>query len=240
MGTMLIDIDKNQKQYIFTHNPKENASICESFYNWGGEFSPDGSKFCLKSYCVANRQRYDVYDLKDKSYFNIYDQPNFTGFAWLMNSDGILISSNSCGETGGLYVSDLTSGSDLINLTECRLSSAKCNKYFKDFYSQFYYPQMIDENMLLVFAAGYKVDGTELKDVIIIDQEEQMITQVFSADVVELSMSPSGRYLAAVINPCRLEHEGQLYIYDFNTNRGEYINSSDSTCSQLHWLNLPD
>ena len=239
LGTMMIDLDQNQKKYIFTHNPNEDTVVCGGFYNWGGEFSPDGSKFCLKSYCIANRQRYDVYDLENRSYFKITDQSNFTGFAWLTDSEGILISSNSCGQTGGLFVSDLTPGNGLINLTECRLSSARCNKYFKDFYSRFYYPQMIDSARLLVFAAGHKIDGTLLQDVIIIDQEEQVITQVFSGEVVEMKMSPSGRYLAAVINPCRLKSEGSLYIYDFRTNHGEYVNQEDMTCSQLNWVDLP-
>jgi hypothetical protein len=238
LGTLLVDLQKEEIRYIFTHKAKPNNGVCEAYQNWGGEFSPDGGKVCVRSYCIANRQRYDIYDLKTREYRNVYELSNLTGFSWLPQSDGLLLSANSCGESAGLYVVDLADSEPLINLEVCNLASATCNQYFKEFYSEFALPQVLDENRLMVHARGVKVSGKVLDDVFIIDQETQVITEVVCGDFIELKMSPSERYLVGVLNTNPNATEGKLYIYDFGTKLGGYIREGDMTCSQIDWIDI--
>lgn len=237
-GTMLVNLDEETLRYIFTHRHLQGEGVCESYYNWGGEFSPNGESFCLQSYCIANRVRYDVYNLVKQEYRNIHELDNITGFSWLSGSDGLLLSANSCGESAGLYIADLAPETPLINLEVCNLARAKCNKYFKEFYSEFLLPQVLGDEKFLVYACGIKYDGTVLNDVFIIDQESQVITEVIKRPYIELNMSPSGRYLAGVINPNPEAKKGTIFIYDFDTKLSSDIADGDSTCSQIQWIDL--
>jgi len=237
MGTMLIDLEKEEKRYIFTHSIFPEDSVCKAFRNWGGEFSPDGKQVCVQSYCLANRLRFDVYDLATREYRNIYELSNITGYSWLPASDGLLLSANSCGGSAGLHIADLQSSRPLINLEVCNLASARCNKYFEDFYSDFELPQVLDENRFMVYARGVKVDGTVLNDVFIIDQETQVITKVLNGEFIELKMSPSERFWVGILNPNPRAKQGKMFIYDFGTKLGGFIREEDSTCSQIDWIN---
>lgn len=238
LGTLLVDLNNEEIRYIFTHKIEPNNGVCEAYQNWGGEFSPDGGKICVMSYCIANRQRYDIYDLNTRMYRNVYEMSNFTGFSWLPQSDGLLLSANSCGEAAGLYVADLVNSRPMINLEVCNLASATCNKYFKEFYSEFALPQILDENRMIVHARGVRVNGQVLNDVFIIDQETQVLTEVINGDFIELKMSPSERYLVGIINSNPAAGEGELYIYDFGTKLGGYIREGDKACSQIDWINV--
>jgi WD40 repeat protein len=237
-GTMLVNLEEETLRYIFTHRQQAEEGVCGSYYNWGGEFSPDGQSFCLQSYCIANRVRYDVYNMAMQEYRNIYELDNITGFSWLYGSDGLLLSANSCGESAGLYIADLSPEIPLINLEVCNLAQAKCNQYFKEFYSEFLLPQVLGEEKFLVYARGVKSDGTILNDVFIIDQESQVITEVIKRPYIELKMSPSGRYLAGVINRNPIAKNGTIFIYDFDTKLSSDIGDGDSTCSQIQWIDL--
>ncbi len=238
MGTILVNLDQETIKYIFTHRERPNMGVCESYYNWGGEFSPDGNSFCLQSYCVANRLRFDVYTIDSATYRNIYELDNITGFSWLTGSDGLLLSANSCGESAGLYIADLSPSIPLINLEVCNLARARCNKYFKKLYSEFILPQVLGEEKYLVYAKGVEYDGTILNDLFIVDQREQIITEVVKRPYIEVRMSPSGRYLAGVVNPNPLENHGRLFLYDNETNLSSDIWDHDSTCMQIQWIDL--
>ncbi len=238
MGTMLINLDEETIKYIFTHGEQPDRGVCESYYNWGGEFSPDGNSFCLQSYCVANRLRFDVYTIDSVTYRNIYELNNITGFSWLAGSDGLLLSANSCGESAGLYIADLSPSIPLINLEVCNLARAKCNIYFEELYSEFMFPQVLGEEKFMVYARGVKYDGTVLNDLFIVDQESQLIREMVQQQYIEVLMSASGRYLAGVINPNPLAKNGRLFIYDNETSLSTNIWEQDSTCSQIQWIDL--
>ncbi len=234
MGTMLVDLAKEEIKYIFSHRKNEGSGLCESYYNWGGEFSPDGKKFCLQSYCIANLQRFDIYNLETREYQNIYELPNLTGFEWLPTSDAILLTGNACGESPGLYIAE--QGAPLLSLEVCNLTRAQCNKYLGEFYSNFTLPQVVGDSRFLVRAEGVTYDGEVLDDVYIIDQSEQVITEIVAGDYRELRLSPSGKYMAGVINPNPKAVEGRLFLHNFQTNQSDYIFEGDSTCFEIEWV----
>jgi len=238
MGTMLVNLDQETIKYIFTHQERPDMGVCGSYYNWGGEFSPDGSSFCLQSYCIANRPRFDIYIIDSVAYRNIYELDNITGFSWLAGSDGLLLSANSCGESAGLYIADLSPSVPLINLEVCNLAQAKCNIYFEELYSEFLLPQVLGEEKFMVYAKGVKYDGTVLNDLFIVDQESQVITEMVKRPYIEVLLSPSGRYLAGVVNPNPLAKHGRLFIYDSETNLSTDIQEAGSSCSQIQWMDL--
>jgi hypothetical protein len=237
LGALLVDLEEELIKYIFTHKQDNSTGgVCDVWQNWGGEFSSDGSSICMLSYCIANRMRYDIYNLSTLEYRHVYEVPNVTGFSWMPGSDGLLLSANSCGEAAGLYVADLDHETPLINLAVCNLGSAKCNRYFRQFYSEFYLPQVLSENSFMVYARGVKVDGTVLSDVFIIDQEENVVTQALTGDFIELKLSPSGKYLAGIVNPNLTEKQGEIFVYNFETGIRSYIKEEDNTCSQVQWI----